>query len=80
MVTKGPGNLLELQEDDQLAELVNSWNFRPGEDFQQDILAKLRSPVHHPSIHGAFHLLAVFCRYTFWLFMPAWAAPPLAFT
>lgn len=67
MAKKGPGDLLELQEDDQLAELVSSWNFKAGDDFQQDILTRFRSPVHHPSSsdHGAFHMLAVFRRYTF---------------
>lgn len=67
MAKVGPGNLLELQEDDQLAELVSSWSFKPSIDFQQHILARFTSSVHHPSssVHGAFHLLAVFRRYTF---------------
>lgn len=67
MANLGPGDLLELQEDAQLAALVRSWNFQPGRDFQEKVLAKFRSSVHHPSSspHGAFHLLAVFRRYTF---------------
>jgi hypothetical protein len=63
----GPGNLLELQEDDQLALLVKDWDFKKGQDFKADILARFGSLVHHPSSssHGAFHLLAVFRRFTF---------------
>ncbi|TVU03252.1 hypothetical protein EJB05_51223, partial [Eragrostis curvula] len=63
----GPGDLLELRDDPQLAALVKSWDFQPGKDFQADILCKFRSSVHHPSssLHGAFHLLVVFRRFTF---------------
>jgi hypothetical protein len=63
----GPGDLLELQEDDQLARLVKEWNFQRGKDFEASIFARFKSPVHHPSSspRGAFHLLAVFRRYTF---------------
>jgi hypothetical protein len=63
----GPGDLLELQEDKQLALLVKDWDFQQGKTLK---LASMQgSVVHHPSSspHGAFHLLAVFCRYTFWL-------------
>jgi hypothetical protein len=59
----GPGELLELREDWQLATLVKDWNFK----FEAGILSKFRSSVHHPSssLRGAFHLLAVFRRYMF---------------
>jgi hypothetical protein len=65
----GPGNLLELQEDKQLAELVKDWNFRRGKGFEDCIFSRFRSPIHHPSSspRGASHLLAVFRRYTFHL-------------
>jgi hypothetical protein len=63
----GPGDLLELQEDDQLARLVKDWNFQRGKDFEASIFDRFMLPVHHPSSspRGAFHLLAVFRRYTF---------------
>ncbi|GJM96549.1 hypothetical protein PR202_ga13394 [Eleusine coracana subsp. coracana] len=63
----GPGNLLELQEDPHLADLVKRWDFQPGRDLQDEVLAKFKSAVHHPSssISGAFHLVVVFRRYTF---------------
>lgn len=63
----GPGHLLELEEDRPLVELVRSWNFRPGIDFQDNIVKKFRCSVHHPSSSpvGGFHLLAVFRRYSF---------------
>jgi hypothetical protein len=65
-VRSGPGNLLELQEDEQLALLVKGWNFQWGKDFEAFIFSRFKSPVHHPSSssHGAFHLLAVFRRFT----------------
>jgi hypothetical protein len=63
------GNLLELQEDDQLAALVKDWDFKRGKDFEAVIHLRCWSSVHHPSSSpcGAFHLLAVFWRYTFHL-------------
>jgi hypothetical protein len=63
----GPGDLLELQEDDQLAKLVEDWNFQRGKNFEALIFSRFKSPVHHPSSspRGAFHLLAIFRRYTF---------------
>jgi hypothetical protein len=63
------GNLLELQEDDQLAALVKDWDFKRGKDFEAVIHLRCWSSVHHPSSSpcGAFHLLAVFRRYTFHL-------------
>jgi hypothetical protein len=63
----GPGDLLELQEDDQLARLVKDWNFQRGKDFEASIFDRFMLPVHHPSSspRGAFHLLAVFRRFTF---------------
>jgi hypothetical protein len=63
----GPGDLLELQEDDQFAKLVKDWNFQRGKDFEALIFSRFKSPVHHPSSspRGAFHLLAIFRRYTF---------------
>ncbi|TVU10815.1 hypothetical protein EJB05_44367, partial [Eragrostis curvula] len=66
-MSTGPGDLLELREDEHLAELVKSWNFLPGKIFQKNILYNYRSSVHHPSSSpsGAFHMLAVFRRYTF---------------
>jgi hypothetical protein len=62
-----PGHLLELQVDKHLAELVRSWNFQPGIDFQDHIFDKFRCSVHHPSSSQkcAFHLLVVFCCYKF---------------
>lgn len=67
MERAGPDNLLELQEDRQLAALVRNWDFQPGRNFQAHILTRFNSSVHHPSssLHGAFHLLVVFCRFTF---------------
>jgi hypothetical protein len=66
--SSGPGDLVELQEDRRLADLVKDWDFRSGRRFEADIFRKFRSSVHHPSsTHGAFHLLAVFRRFTFWL-------------
>jgi hypothetical protein len=52
---------------EQLRQLVQNWNFTRGQNFEQLIFHKLRSLVHHPSSspRGAFHLLAVFQRYTF---------------
>ncbi|TVU01684.1 hypothetical protein EJB05_52841, partial [Eragrostis curvula] len=63
----GPGFLLELQQDKQLAELVKSWDFSIGRVFQDEIAKKHRSSVHHPSSnpHGSFFLLAIFRRFTF---------------
>jgi hypothetical protein len=62
-----PGHLLELQVDKHLAELVRSWNFQPGIDFQDHIFDKFRCSAHHPSSSQkcAFHLLVVFCCYKF---------------
>jgi hypothetical protein len=44
-----------------------SWNLKRGQDFEHQVFRKFRSPVHHPSSspRGAFHLLAVFRRFTF---------------
>jgi hypothetical protein len=63
----GPGELLELQEDQRLAELVQRWNFVQGKEFENLVFSKFRSAVHHPSssLRGGFHLLAMFRRYTF---------------
>jgi hypothetical protein len=63
----GHGDLLELQEDEQLAALVRDWNFKKGREFEDYVFFKHRSSVHYPSSspHGAFHLLAVFHLYTF---------------
>jgi len=59
--------LVELEHDQQLAELVESWDFSRGKSFQNMVLADLGAPVHHPSSSpaGSFSLLAVFRRYTF---------------
>ncbi|CAN6310162.1 unnamed protein product [Urochloa humidicola] len=64
---RGPGGLTELEQDAQLATLVQEWDFKPGNDFQARIAYNFRSSVHHPSSSpaGAFHLLAVFRRHTF---------------
>jgi hypothetical protein len=63
---RGPGNLLELEEDKQLADLVKDWDFKKGRDFEDAVFANYRSSVHFPSSpRGAFHLLVVFRRYTF---------------
>jgi hypothetical protein len=61
-----PGELLELQEDQRLAELVQRWNFVRGREFEILVFSKFRSAIHHPSSpRVGFHLLAVFRRYTF---------------
>jgi hypothetical protein len=59
--------LLELQEDQQLAKLVQDWDFTLGRKFEAGIFNRIRSSVHHPSSSpcGAFHLLVIFCQYTF---------------
>jgi hypothetical protein len=38
-----------------------SWDFRQGRRFEEDILARLGSSVHHPSssVHGSFFLLKI---------------------
>jgi hypothetical protein len=38
-----------------------SWDFRQGRRFEEDILARLSSSVHHPSssVHGSFFLLKI---------------------
>jgi hypothetical protein len=43
------------------------WDSRKGRDFEDVIFANYMSSVHFPSssLLGAFHLLVVFCRYTF---------------
>ncbi|GJN37104.1 hypothetical protein PR202_gb26028 [Eleusine coracana subsp. coracana] len=41
MAKVGPGNLLELEEDHQLAELVNGWNFQQGKEFQAEVLSRI---------------------------------------
>jgi hypothetical protein len=63
----GHEELLELHEDQQLARLVQPWDFRRGKDFEADIFAKFRSSVHHPSSSpfGVFHLLVIFRCFTF---------------
>jgi hypothetical protein len=65
----GRGYLLELQENEQLALLVKEWDFKKSRDFEVGVLAMFDSLVHHASScpHGAFHLLAVFHRFTFCL-------------
>jgi hypothetical protein len=65
----GPGDLLELQEDEHLEALVHNWNFKRVQDFEDFIFRKFRSSVLFPSSSssGGFHLLVVFRRYTFWL-------------
>jgi hypothetical protein len=64
-----PGDLLDLHEDKHLAKLVEDWYLQRGRDFEAAIHSCFRSSIHHPSSspQGAFHLLAVFRRYTFWL-------------
>ncbi|KAG8083477.1 hypothetical protein GUJ93_ZPchr0015g6794 [Zizania palustris] len=59
--------LLELEQDPVLAILVSSWDFSGGRVFQQQVLARFGSPVHHPcsSPEGSFFLLVVFKRFTF---------------
>jgi hypothetical protein len=49
--------------------LVRGSDFQSKREFQAAVFSKFRSSVHHPSsnLRGAFHLLAVFRRYTFWL-------------
>uniref|UniRef100_A0A0A9A9P9 Uncharacterized protein n=1 Tax=Arundo donax TaxID=35708 RepID=A0A0A9A9P9_ARUDO len=60
-------NLVELQQDKQLAELVRNWDFNPGKSFQASVLRLFKSSVHHPSSspHGSFFMLAIFRRYNF---------------
>lgn len=50
-----------------MANLVKNWDFSHGRKFQNEVLNKFKSSVHHPfsSPHGSFFLLAVFRRYTF---------------
>jgi hypothetical protein len=61
------GELLELEDDNQLAHLVSKWDFSLGRKFEESIFRNFRSSVHHPSssLSGAFHLLVIFRRYTF---------------
>jgi hypothetical protein len=68
-MSKGPGALLELAEDRHLASLVKDWDFSKGRAFEDAVFSSYMSSVHHPSSSpsGAFHLLAVFHRFTFWL-------------
>jgi hypothetical protein len=68
-VRGGPGDLLELQEDNQLAKLVSNWSFNRGQEFEAHVFSKFRSSIHHPSSssHGAFHLLAIFRSFMFCL-------------
>jgi hypothetical protein len=68
-MSKGPGALLELAEDRHIASLVKDWDFSKGRAFEDAVFSSYMSSVHHPSSSpsGAFHLLAVFHRFTFWL-------------
>lgn len=52
---------------DQLLHLAKNWDFSQGRKFQNEVLNKLQSSVHHPSSspYGSFFLLATFRRYTF---------------
>jgi hypothetical protein len=60
------GELLELEEDLQLAALVRDWDFELGHHFEDSIFHRFRSSIQHPSSspRGTFHFLAVFRRYT----------------
>jgi hypothetical protein len=62
-----PPNLLELQEDEQLAELVKNWKFEEGLKFQTKVCLATGCAVHHVSSsqNGSFSLLVVFRRFTF---------------
>ncbi|KAG8052818.1 hypothetical protein GUJ93_ZPchr0001g29746 [Zizania palustris] len=59
--------LVELEEDNDLRDLVASWNFSTSREFQKFILDSFAAPVHHPSSSssGSFFVLAVFRRFTF---------------
>jgi hypothetical protein len=63
----GPGDLLELQDDNQLVALVKDWDFKKGKTLKLFFIQGFELSVHHPSSspHGAFHLLAVLSRFTF---------------
>jgi hypothetical protein len=73
VVRCGPGNLLELLEDEHLEALVHNWKFKCGQDFEDFIFRKFRSSVHFPSSspNDGFHLLVVFRCYTFQLAEPS---------
>lgn len=61
-----PPKLVELEQDEELAKLVSSWDFDASKHFQGKVLASLSSSVHHPSSpKGSFSLLAFFRCYTF---------------
>ena len=64
---KGPGDLLELQEDHQLAYLVKDWDFSTGRRFEAEVCSKFNISMHNPSSspHGSFFLLVIFRRFTF---------------
>ena len=54
-----PPKLIELKEDDQLAELVKDWRFEDGVKFQARVIQVTNRPVHHASFPkvGSFHCL-----------------------
>jgi pterin-4a-carbinolamine dehydratase len=62
-----PPRLLELEEDEQLAELVKNWKFEEGLRFQTKVCLTADRAVHHASssLAGSFSVLAIFRRYTF---------------
>jgi len=70
-----PPRLIELDKDEQLAELVNDWNFEEGVKFQDRVRRVTNCAVPHASSSpvGSFALLAIFRRYTFSLaWLPGW--------
>jgi hypothetical protein len=62
-----PSNLLDLQDDEQRAELVKNWKFEEGLKFQTKVCLATGRAVHHASSsrNGSFSLLSVFRRFTF---------------
>jgi hypothetical protein len=44
-----PRELLELLEDQRLAELVQNWNFTQGKEFEKLVFSRFRSSIHHHS-------------------------------
>jgi pterin-4a-carbinolamine dehydratase len=59
-----PPSLLELEEDEQLAQSVKNWKFEEGLKFQTKVCLTTGRAVHHASssLAGSFSLLAVFRR------------------